>query len=374
MMDFNIMKFNYESFLAEQHLLNELAALNATSKTLTESAQIEALNEDVKDAIMTYLNKIIQSVQKVWTNFKNTADTKTIALVVNDNNMKYLNNSSHSMYESEGFELPNYNEWDKLYKLQMQKIATGSYPQMSQYLDTPENFIKQYYHDYYDEKKDFKTVVNEKLFTIVNSTTKISVNNGIQDAVNFLKEYGNTVDAISKDIDVLNQSKNSIEDIVGKLTSNTESVMNLEDTMDIYFSEADSADNNSNDNASSNDNNQQSNQPNNTNSNNDSNNDKPDTSKPQSADPNQNNQAQTKDTSKDKKNVVTYFTATTKLFSIKLSMCNKIRSKSLSLCKDFITTQGQKVIGPETQAKATDNNENKPEEEKAPNNVVDIKK
>lgn len=110
--------------------------------------------------MIAYLNKIIQSVQKVWTNFKNTVDTKTITLVVNDNNMKYLNNSSHSQcMNQKDLKLPNYNECDKLYKLQMQKIDTRFLSQMSQYLDTPENFIKQYYHDYYDEKKDFKTVV-----------------------------------------------------------------------------------------------------------------------------------------------------------------------------------------------------------------------
>lgn len=348
MTDLYLLEAKYEIYLAEQKLLNNIASYE-TAKLVTEDTnQLQALDESVKDSIKEYLNKIVDAIQKAWDSFKSTVDEATIEAVINKNNEKALSNNNHQMYEAEDFEMPLYQVWNNtMSKIKIVELNKGNYATMSQNLDTVQHFIQNNYKDLYDEKDNVKQVMNNKTFAPAKG--KIGLNNGVNDAINFLKNYSDIVNEISDDIKSLNNIKNQIDGLVDNLpgeSTPTESAITLEDTLRMYF-EADDKDPSTPDNSPAQA---------------DNNSNKESSNKATSADenPNDGNNDQPKsNATQDKKNIVNYFSAVTSVLSAKLSTCSKIKSRSLKLCKDFITTQGAKVNGVNLKAKAV---ENKPED------------
>lgn len=352
MTDFNLLKMNYELFCAEQIALNAIEADNTLSKVLTESNDIVVVNEDLKATLTDYINKVIAAVQKAWDNLKQSIDQKAIDSVINANNMKYLQNANHTMYEKEGFEIPDYAACNTFLSKEVPAHDANS-GDMDGALASVDAFMDKYFKEYTDgttgdNKKDFKTVVNEKLFKVAKVQDIKIDSNKIKDAMNFLKSYKDNMDTISKDIEAINKSSKADETVISamgnvgtKTAAANASAISLQDTMDIYFNEADTP------NAAS-----TATTPAATTTGGNAAPEKKEAdpgNKATSADTNNNNNGDDKkDTSKDnqdKKNMITYYTSASKVLSTKMAMLNKIMMRSVIMCKDFITTQDQKVQG-----------------------------
>ena len=214
------------------------------------------------------------------------------------------------------FEVPNLQTWDRLYNSIEIKEYSQNYQSWIQNksLEDNQTFIKAVYPDLVDGDKPIVQVLHEKIFKVTQAN-EVMHKNLVQEYSNFLLEYGEQVNAISKDIDSLNASNKNIEAMLNKITQEATYFLGDEIFTKLYEAE----------------NNQQSN---------------PQEEKEKqekqfrSADPNDQNAADNKKkAAQDRKYIVTYYKASTQVFSAKLKTCNAVKGASEKIVSNFIKLQ-----------------------------------
>ena len=301
-------EFNLDLMLleAEQELFSEIQL---------ESADVEVLNEGIRETIMQYVQKVIQGIQKAWDKFIN-AFTQA--------ELKHLKGQIKPLIDKTGdnieFYINNYKEMD-MSKLANIKIEPFDYERMKENLDSSEKFYSTYYHNLdVANSKNVKDAVEKFLGKKI--TDKQKCDKALLDKIyDFAAEkYFEYRTLIQKDIDNLNQSseniKNTVNQVVASETPANESFdWFLEDTL----FEADTPGGNSNGDAKTSftDN----------------------SGETTSTDGSQ----QTKETNENRKKaskaVSTYMSCTTKLLSAKMSILNKQKREAFLILNHFYASK-----------------------------------
>lgn len=339
-------QYIYEEFLAEQILKRELRNLDNKAKVITEATELEVLNEAFIDTIQKYLRSVTASMQKAWNNFKSKIDYVAIKKAI-EGEEKYLT-SDFKMKLPDDFMYPELNEWNNINEnctLGSNLLNTSNYAQISQYLESPESFLKQYYAEFVEQEngKQMRLVdVFEKRCFSKASNQQVVGKELIEQYVDFLNSYKNQIEMIQADIDAINQVNSNMDELIKQIggannvsapTNNRPQATNASTIMrgSNYIFEADD-------------------QP------------KPEnTNRFRNADPNAPDP--TKNNSKDRQNIVNYYKAMTSILTAKMRTCNKVKSNSLRIVMNFVRLQGGYKIAKkaEVQQTRTTTNTNAPQ-------------
>lgn len=335
-------QYIYEEFLAEQTLKQQLRSIEKRSKMVTESTELIALNEGVAEALQKYLKTVTTSMQKAWNNFKGKIDYTAIQKAIKGEE-KYLE-SDFKMKLPDEFMYPELNEWNSINEnctLGENLLSASNYAQMSQYLESPEAFLKQYYAEYVEQENGkqlkFAEVFEKRCFSKA-SDQQVVDKQLIAQYVAFLDGYKDQIGQIQADIDAINQVNANMDDLIKQIagannvsapTNNRPEPQQQATTASAiikgssYILEADD-------------------QP------------KPEnTNKFRNADPNAPDP--TKNNSKDRQNIVNYYKAMTSILTAKMITCNKVKNNSLRIVMNFVRLQGGYKIAKKVEVQQTTN-------------------
>lgn len=297
----------YDIFLAEETMRMSLRQLDEKAKCVTEASEIIVLNESVAEVIRTYIKKVAASIQKAWNTFKAKIDYKIIRFVI-DNNKKYLE-SDFKMKLPDDYEYPEINVWKDINQncsVGDNLLTSSNYAQMSEYLESTEKFLQQYYPNFVEQENGEQMrmidVFMKRCFTKA-TNQQVVERRLISEFVSFLDDYQNQIEMIQEDIDAINNVSQNIDQLLRQVTGEaTEYIGNI-------ILEAE------------------------------------DTNKFRNADPNA--EEKTKSNNKDRQNIVTYYKAMTQLLTAKMRTCNKVKSNALRIVTNFVRLQGGLVKIPE---------------------------
>lgn len=286
---------------------------------IMEASEFMALNESVKDTIMKYLQSITAAVTKAWQAFKEKRVKEEVIELINKSRDKL--NSDFKMFMPKEFEVPNIDTWDRLFNSIEIKDYGLNYQSWVQNktLEDVDTFIKNQYSELVDGDKSIEEVLHEKIFKVTQAN-EVMHKGLVTKYSDFLLKYGDQYNKISKDIDALNASNKNIEDMLNKITQEATGFLGEE----IFVKLLEADDNNSNNQPQLSPQEQK----------------EKEESKFRSADPNDQNSDENKNKlAQDRKYIVTYYKASTKVFSAKLKTCNAIRAASEKIVNNFIKLQ-----------------------------------
>lgn len=328
----------YEQFLAEQVLKSGMGRLE--KQVLSESTNVEVLNEAFADMIQKYLRTVTDSMQKAWNNFKNKIDYVAIEKAIKGEE-KYLE-SDFKMKLPTDYLYPELNEWNSINEnctIGDNLLSTANYAQMSEYLESPEKFLDQYYKEYVEQdngkQMKFADVFEKRCFSKA-SEQQVVDKNLIAQYVDFLNSYKEQIEKIQSDIDAINQVNSNMDELIkqiGGANNVTAPTNNRPEPQQqataasaiikgsSYVLEADD-------------------QP------------KPEnTNKFRNVDPNAPDP--TKNSSKDRQNIVNYYKAMTSILTAKMRTCNKVKNNSLRIVMNFVRLQGGYKIAKKVEVQQT---------------------
>jgi hypothetical protein len=233
------------------------------------------------------------------------------------------------------FMYPIIDEWNKINegcRVGSNILGNSNYAQMSEYLESPDKFYKQYYNEYVEEENgnmlSFSESFEKKCFkkAIRNQTMQL---NDINSYKKFLNAYKDQVNMIQEDIESIN---NVSQNVNGLLNSLSESgvfigtiILEQENDQPQQTQSTITVSANANP--------------------------KENTKVFRSADPNNDKSAQKEKRGKDRKNITTYYKAMTQLLSAKMRTCNKVKSNALKIVTNFVRLQGGIVKIPKPEEK-----------------------
>jgi len=295
---------------AEQSLNLELTILDARAKVTTEATEMAAINEAFKDAMVEYINKVVDGVQKAWNKFK---ERGTIT-----DKLKQRLTAAQAQFNSDfrmrlpvdpPFEYPNLEQWDDINgKLTLQDMNQGTYNGMKQYLETKDDFIKHYYQQFLVGNNDIKESINQKVFPPNGSATVVTKAEATQFR-DFLFTYPAQWRIIEEDLKKVNNSAKNVETMLSTIMATpaaaTES-MYIGDRLS-YLTEDDNPAGKF------------------------ANADTGETTAPKGSGG---------EGGADRKYISNYFKASTAVISAKLATCNKVRNQALKICLNYIKLQG----------------------------------
>ena len=299
---------------AEQELKLELMILDAKAKTITESADMVAINEAFKDAMLTYINKVVDGIQKAWNNFKEKGNIgDKIKQRLNAAQAQFKSNFRMRLPVDPPFEYPNLEQWEDINgKLTLQDMNQGTYNGMKQYLESEEDFIKHYYQQFLVGDNDIKESINQKVFP-PNGSATIVIGNEATQFRDFLFTYPSQWKIIEDDLKKVNNSAKNVETMLSTIMAtpaptaeamyvgNRLSYLLEDDNPASKFANADTGE----------------------------------TTAPKGSGG---------EGGADRKYITTYFKASTKVISAKLATCNKIRNQALKICLNYIKLSGGATV------------------------------
>ena len=322
-------QLQYEIFLAEESMRMSLKRLSDQAKYVTEAADMIILNESVVEVIKKYLKTVTASIQKAWNSFKKKIDMKIIHLVI-DNNEKLLT-SDFKMKLPDDYEYPEINVWNDINQnctIENNILTTANYKQMTQYLETPEDFLKQFYPNFIeqDNGKQMRLVdvFEKRCFTRASDQSVVDANL-INEYKEFLLDYENQINGIQADIDSINKVNQNIDQMLRELGLSESTVFIGNLLLEAGGNQQ-----------------QQNTNPTNNNENN---------NKFRNADPNAANQ--TGNNTKDRQYIVNYYKAMTQILTAKMRTCNKVKSNALRIVTNFVRLQGGITKLPQKNANTT---------------------
>lgn len=300
-------EFNLDLMLleAEQELFSEIQL---------ESADIEILNEGIRETIMQYVQKVIQGIQKAWDKFIGLFTQAELKRLKNQ--IKPLIDKTDNI----DFTINNYKQID-LDKLNNIKIEPFDYERMKENLDSSEKFYNTYYPQLDTQNsKNVKEAVEKFLGKKVINKYRCTKKELLEIYDFAAEKYFEYRTLIQKDIDNLNQSseniKNAVNQVVASETPANESFdWFLEDTL--FEADTPGGDSNGEAKTSFTDN----------------------SGETTSTDGSQ----QTKETNENRKKaskaVSTYMSCTTKLLSAKMSILNKQKREAFLILNHFYASK-----------------------------------
>lgn len=321
--DYDELSFDYAIENAINELFNNLKISNykyhnlQNANYLNESqiyTQVLILNEGVKDAIMNFLKKVTEAVSKAWTVFKERRVKNEIKELIQKAKGKL--NEGFKMLMPKEFDLPELKIWQDMYETIVVKDFMTNYEtwKQSNVLKSEEDFIKSQYPSLVEEGKSIYDVMYSKVFKKVNSNEALDYEL-FKQYVEYLENFNVQVDTISKDIDALNASNKNIETKLNQIINASATYVGYDILSILFEAPGDNTSNNTNSNEES---------------------------KFRSADPNDSKEKDNDDKMvQDRKNIIIYYKASTKIFSAKLKICNRTRLQSEKICKNYINLQSK---------------------------------
>ena len=316
------LKINIENAL--NNLFKELSISNIKYEKIknnsyfiesTATEQYRILNESVKDAIINFIKTVVEAVTKAWNNFKLLNNTKTKELI---NKNRNLLSTNFPMYCPKDFEIPEIKIWKSLNEsVKILDFATNYDSwKKEKILESNETFIKAKYSDMTQPDKTIVQVMHDKCFRKVKDKEVIG-KDIISEYVSFIEGFEKERDAISQDIDQLNASNKNIEARLKEIVSEATNYYIGNDIFSLLCEGETQTDNQQ----------QTSQQDKNQNS-------------FRSANPNDQKESDNKNKlAEDRKNIVTYYKASTQVFSAKLKTCRNIETTCEKIVKNFINLQ-----------------------------------
>lgn len=222
-----------------------LSVLDVKSSVVTESAELESLNESVKEVIISYANKVIEGIQTAWNKFKDK-----IANFFKDSLLKKYNvedmKRAIADQSVEKVQVSNYKDYD-LAKLVNINIKPLNYSSMQNSLESVDTYLKSNHSDFF---KDSEKSVQDNMRTFITKSKSDKYTVSSEDMLKMLTyvNEGNKalVDQINGNIEQINNSTRNIEILVRNIASATptsptqkqESMfINPKDIMRYYFLE-----------------------------------------------------------------------------------------------------------------------------------------
>ena len=327
-------QLSYEIESAITQLTENIALNNIQyDKMISNQALLESqiysstliLNEGVKESIIEFLKKVTAAVSKAWTAFKNFQNTQTIELM-NKNKDKLT--SDYKMYCPDNFEIPkvNDNNWETFNENIQIKDFVSNYETWKQQkvFESVDQFIKSQYPELLKSDMNLVQSMHKDMFMDTAQTKgKAITAETLTPFINFINNFVTTRDNIGKDIDSLNASNKNIEAMLSKIIAEHTDYIGY--NIFSLLSEADQVSQTSTQQAAAQ---------------NTSNNQNNNTNKFRSADPNdQQSDDNKKKLAEDRKNIVTYYKASTQVFSAKLKTCKAIETACEKIVSNFIKLQ-----------------------------------
>lgn len=263
------------------------------------------LLEASADAIMTYLQNTTNKITTQWNKFKqdNVNHIQQIQQITDPQNVRYLQ-SGFRMKLPANYLIPNLTNWYKIRDYRPVVVSSINYNALKQYLDSVDSFYQQYYQALYvDKETTMRKVIMDRIFQKARGGEIID-QRSILPAYQFIADYDDQVDAISSNIDIINQVNNNFQKLINTMSTN-EAVEFFKDT---HFSLNEAA---------------LDNQP----------------------EANEGIKAQTKQLQKeqkpksDKAYITNYYRVTTQLITSKMSACSKLRNQCCKMINQYIKLQ-----------------------------------
>ena len=200
-------------FIAENDFFIE--CIQNGMNSLSEFADITAINENMQSSINKYIQKVTASLQKAWDKFKMKTATKKDVQFIN-NNLKKLSQKTNIT-----FTINNYPSYD-IIEFKNIKIIPFNYDQMKDNLNSPKEYMNHYYPSF-KEKDVWKSM---KKNIINNSNNVVCGYNQIVKVVEFeTKGFYECRDQIEKDITIINNANTTIESMINVAGAANESTM-----------------------------------------------------------------------------------------------------------------------------------------------------
>ena len=200
-------------FIAENDFFIE--CIQNGMNSLSEFADITAINENMQSSINKYIQKVTASLQKAWDKFKMKTATKKDVQFINSN-LKKLSRKTNIT-----FTINNYPSYD-IIEFKNIKIIAFNYDQMKDNLNSPKEYMNHYYPSF-KEKDVWKSM---KKNIINNSSNVVCGYNQIVKVVEFeTKGFYECRNQIEKDITIINNANTTIESMINVAGAANESTM-----------------------------------------------------------------------------------------------------------------------------------------------------
>ena len=336
---------DYELYLAERNLNASLVRCHLESLNASPS-EYAALNESFKESIIGYINKVTASVQKVWDNFKGKYDKARVEKLFVDYAPVFASGAKTTpILLPVDFDVPVIDAWDSINNaVKLEELTAANYNSLKDELENPNDYIKSKYKEFYDEKLSIYEKFEERAFHKSRDGEALD-RDGIEPMREFMLNYGDQLDLIQQDLDKVNNSNKNVENMLNTILASANEASNIGDILLDFITEDQTTSSTTTTTVSTS-----------TGTGNDNGN----SNKFRSTDPNIGSKGGG-EKSKDRKYIVNYYKASTKVISAKLRLCNKINGKSFTICQNFAKLQN---IEPVNAKKKTEPNQNASAERK----------
>jgi hypothetical protein len=242
----------YSLYLAENDLMRSLALIDNKAKYVTESNDYVVLNEALKDTIMQYLTKVMNSLNTAFNKFKSiiTNATSKKATDIIDKN-KNINKDFVMLYP-DNFDIPDLDKWDNIHKSitsNFKEFTVENYNtwKSNNALESSEAYYEYNYKDVYKEgripdpatgewKQGIYPMIYYNVFTKKGKGSRCTYDD-TQKFSDFISNFKNQIDVISDQIDKINLSSKNIDAYLSTITAANETYLGS-DTILSLLSEA----------------------------------------------------------------------------------------------------------------------------------------
>ena len=199
---------SFSLFIAENEFFIE--CIENGMNSLSEFADITAINENMQNSINKYIEKVTASIQKSWDKFKMKTATKKEVAFINENAKKMAQKTDIT------FTINNYPSYDVM-GFKNIKVIPFNYEQMKENLINP----KTYMNHYYPNMKEVNVWKSMKKL-LVNNNSNITCNyQQIMKVLEFeRKGFYTCRDLIAKDIDTINKANTNIQSMINVAGTN----------------------------------------------------------------------------------------------------------------------------------------------------------
>ena len=222
----------YNNFLAEQELYDNLISLGAS--IYNESSGLIVIQEDYKDTINKYIDKIILGIQKAWDNFKNKVVEFAVQPIIDrikDKIGTYKDGSVTANY---------WHKYD-MSAFDNVKLASFDFDKMKQFENKTSYYKSAYSNVFTDENKSLKENIIDKV--IDTEDEHIVSTEDINKLFEFVTNgFKNKTTALENDLKTFNGSVNTIKTAAnvttpGETTATVdqETTVNTKESMDMLI-------------------------------------------------------------------------------------------------------------------------------------------
>lgn len=204
-------ELEYNNFLAEQELFDNLISLG--SSTYHESVGLVLIQEDYKDSVNKYVEKIVSGLQKAWENFKNK--------VIETPLKKVLDQVKDRIDSYDGTaEVQYWHKYD-LPKFDNLKMVDFNLELLKSCKDKTDYYEKAYPGYMVDKEKSLKeNIINQVINT---EDTHIITKEEMVQMYDFCtRQFTNMTDKLKDDLKRLNTNINTLKTIINVSTSGSE--------------------------------------------------------------------------------------------------------------------------------------------------------